>query len=512
MKTIQTILCGSLAVLALAACSSDDNDIIIGEQNPTEANQTWTVTTEATMGDDEANGGSSRVITRALSEDGTAINATFATTEHVYVYNASNTYTQLGGSLQPQADGISATLKGTLTGTIANGNSLKLVYPKSAISYTGQKGTLADIAANYDFATATVTVSDASTPSVTTTAATFTSQQAITKFTFSTAVKSLTISGTGLVQSIAANGTETTGDIDVTLATASTTVYVAMRNNSGSKQTYTFTATDASGNTYTATKKAKLENGKNYAASVTLLPDALSGKFTINSSGKKVHFSRGNLRYADSKWSFFDHQYDYYTSYSASAWDKFGWSTSATDYGKNTSTTQSDYSGDFVDWGNAMTGWKTLSKNEWVYIFEERSSGSTVNGTKNARYTEATINTDGTSVKGIILFPDGVTIASSGATTWDTVNGFSSFGTKCTSAQWTALEAKGCVFLPAAGERYGSSISEAGSRGYYWSSTPGTTNTNYVYYVYFLGYKVDPDVLSSARTIGCSVRLVRDAE
>ena len=66
------------------------------------------------------------------------------------------------------------------------------------------------------------------------------------------------------------------------------------------------------------------------------VPDgAINGKFSV-SDGKQVYFSKGNLRYASSKWSFFDNQYDYYTSYSADAWDHFGWSTSATTYvGRN---------------------------------------------------------------------------------------------------------------------------------------------------------------------------------
>ena len=76
------------------------------------------------------------------------------------------------------------------------------------------------------------------------------------------------------------------------------------------------------------------------------VPDgAINGKFSVSST-KKVYFSKGNLRYASSKWSFFDNQYDYYTSYSADAWDHFGWSTSATDYGMNTSTSNDTYSGD----------------------------------------------------------------------------------------------------------------------------------------------------------------------
>lgn len=42
----------------------------------------------------------------------------------------------------------------------------------------------------------------------------------------------------------------------------------------------------------------------------------LNGVFSVSAT-KQVCFSKGNLRYASSAWSFFDNQYDYYTSYNA---------------------------------------------------------------------------------------------------------------------------------------------------------------------------------------------------
>ena len=238
------------------------------------------------------------------------------------------------------------------------------------------------------------------------------------------------------------------------------------------------------------------------------VPDgAISGKFSV-SDGKQVYFSKGNLRYASSKWSFFDNQYDYYTSYSEDAWDKFGWSTSATTYGMNTSTSNGTYSGDFVDWGATMgTGWFTLTSDEWTYLFNTRSA-STVGDTENARYTLATINTDGSSVNGVILFPNGATFAASEATTWGTINGVSDWATKCTTAQWTALETKGCVFLPAAGCRYGSEMIGLGSYGYYGSATPD--GADYAYRVKFNSGSLEP-ANSINRCLGCSVRLVQEA-
>ena len=235
------------------------------------------------------------------------------------------------------------------------------------------------------------------------------------------------------------------------------------------------------------------------------VPDgALSGKFSV-SDGKQVYFSKGNLRYASSKWSFFDNQYDYYKSYSADAWDHFGWSTAAPTYGMSISTTSSDYSGDFVDWGATMgTGWRTLSKDEWTYLLNTRSA-STVGGTENGRYAKAKVN----DVQGVILFPDsythpdGVTaptgVNATDATGWD--------GNSYTAADWTKMESAGCVFLPAAGYRGGSSVYSPGTQGRYWSATPYSTNkANFMFFISSILSPAGPD----DRYYGCSVRLVQE--
>ena len=73
-----------------------------------------------------------------------------------------------------------------------------------------------------------------------------------------------------MVQSIAANGTETVGAVTGTLATASKEVYVALRNTSTSQQTYSFYIQDHTGNWYRGTKKATLANGKYYTATVSM--------------------------------------------------------------------------------------------------------------------------------------------------------------------------------------------------------------------------------------------------
>ena len=148
-----------------------------------------------------------------------------------------------------------------------------------------------------------------------------------------------------------------------------------------------------------------------------------------------------------------------------------------------------------------------------MYLFNTRESGSTVNDTENARYTHATINTDnGTGgVNGMILFPDGITVAGDEASSWGNINSTRTWAddTKCTSDQWTALAAKGCVFLPAAGWRSGVTIYYVGDQGIYWSSSPQEENKSYC--VVFSDNKLNP-ADNSYRRSGRSVRLVREVD
>ena len=235
---------------------------------------------------------------------------------------------------------------------------------------------------------------------------------------------------------------------------------------------------------YNGRLKVKGVKATSDAAAPSVPDGAISGVFSVSST-KKVYFSKGNLRYASSKWSFFDNQYDYYESHSDDAWDKFGWSTSATTYGKNTSASSSDYSGDFVDWGATMgTGWFTLSKDEWTYLFNTRTvNGGTGNGKSYTR---------GQSVNGklgLVIYPDNYT------------------GAVYSGSDWATFESAGCVFLPAAGIRSGSSVYSQGTDGYYWSASPYDTGS--AYSVYFRSGNLSP-ASYDGRSNACSVRLVRE--
>ena len=172
------------------------------------------------------------------------------------------------------------------------------------------------------------------------------------------------------------------------------------------------------------------------------------------------------------------------------------------------------------DWGNTIVDeytWRTLTITEWVYMLTSRTSGSTVNGISRARYVLAQINTDGTAVNGLIIFPNGITITNSEATSWSSINGGvqGSFGeypwsnaTKCTSAQWTALASKGCVFLPSAGCRNNQDVYWYNDACYYWSSTPNGTNQALFLHI-DRHYGVLETGTNHERWYGHPVRLVR---
>ena len=166
MKKIFSIL---IVGVTLIACA---REVLPEPEEELLGAKTYTVAVEANKGADD--------LTKALTLAGSNINFTWTAGDAVTVYNVSRNEA-LGGTLTAQSAGASTTLKGTLKGTIGNGDKLSLKFQSP--SYATQTGTLEYIADHCDYAVAEVTVTDASTPSVTTTDATFTNQQAIVRFT-----------------------------------------------------------------------------------------------------------------------------------------------------------------------------------------------------------------------------------------------------------------------------------------------------------------------------------------
>ena len=256
-------------------------------------------------------------------------------------------------------------------------------------------------------------------------------------------------------------------------------------------------------------------------------PSAGIGTFSV-SADKQVTFSQGNLQYTQSTntWSFAENQWDMIgtdnvTGGSVSSdptWgdskdgtaladkvDLFGWSTSANNFGESTSTSTSDYSGSFVDWGSNQIGsdapntWRTLTYNEWYYVVFGRPKASSLKGV-------AQVN----GVNGLILLPDtwvcpaGVTFKSGFHSSYG-VDYYAAYQT-FTADQWSKLESAGAVFLPAAGGRDGSKVLYVQDYGYYWSALESGG-----YNAYSLGFNSGAaNVGYGSRGSGNSVRLVKD--
>jgi hypothetical protein len=113
-----------------------------------------------------------------------------------------------------------------------------------------------------------------------------------------------------------------------------------------------------------------------------------------------------------------------------------------------------------------------------------------------------------------ILFPDGVTIANGEATSWGALNSVSQWNdaTKCTTTQWTALAAKGCVFLPITGYRSGTTVEQATYVGHYWSSTPANNEETKAISLMFSNQLLFLSNIGDFRCNGHAVRLVKDVE
>ncbi len=282
--------------------------------------------------------------------------------------------------------------------------------------------------------------------------------------------------------------------------------------------------------------------------------------FTVGDNEKRVVFSQGNLQYQASTqtYRFAYNQYDYMRASNAqiatdyTGWiDLFGWGTGTNptlhsctdcgthfDYGGNmgndpddpdnpdytfdapsrrhTPQEENDYP-TFADWGqNAVVNggnmagiWRTMTADEWNYLFYSRENAS-------AKFGFATIS----GVRGLVILPDDweqpaaeyIFLAANDAG-WqandshfsnNVVNSFT-YNAYSTS-QWAVMEAAGAVFLPAAGNRLGKTCDAAGKEGYYWSATADEETTSFTA---FFDNSVFYPATARARAQGHSVRLVK---
>ena len=331
------------------------------------------------------------------------------------------------------------------------------------------------------------------------------------------------------------------------MGTATAGKYVALIPSVTTETTLKF---DSNSKTGSMTFLRGVQAGKYYANSdaaleVTAgdLPDGtLKGIFSISET-RKVRFSQGNLQYQASTttWRFAEHQHDFvgdatagsvyvgevksnnaYIADSYTGWiDLFGWGTWS-GMPNQMKPTQTDKSYWLYEWigdayfhgtiaNSADDDWFTVSQEQMNCLLNTRNT-TTINNVENARYSLAIINTDDAPVKGVILFPDSYVGGNPEGVVWNTINHVNSTyaqGTQCTTAGWNALNAYGCVFLPAVGGRDGTSVGNAGERGWYASSTvtPDISGDS-EYALYF--YSGCIYIASSKKWGGNAVRLVRD--
>ena len=514
-----SIIIRTLSLLLLAgvttfvSCDKEESDQPL-------AGKTYTMTVNATKGGNN--------VTKALDLDGDNITATWATSEHVYVQKGSTWAT---GSLQPQEDGTSTTLKGELSHIdIEAGNTLTLQFPRSgARDYSGQVGTLADIAAKYDYATASVTIASVTNGNITTDdVASFENHQAIVKFTLKDKYK--TDAAINATQLVISDGSNT---YTVNPSSATSEIFVAIPGFSNKTTHLTATVGDV---TYIYEKQnVTFDNSQYYEITVKMTPVY----FSVGAS-TKVYFAPGNLQATTSDlganwtWSFASNQWDHIGKATANnkvsgngkvsengTVDLFGWvgntaSSSIPAYGIVWTNSYSYYSGTSLksDWGVAAnaannglglgghTDWRTPTNDEWGYLFNTRTNAS-------QRYGHAIVN----DVRGLIILPDKwiLPVGLSFAT------GNQSYVTNpanvYTSAEWRKMEKNGAVFLPAAGRRTGNTVDkvypdEDYPFGYYYSSTQ--YNSQYAYFLSFYTGSLTPQRHDQdSRAYGHSVRLVR---
>lgn len=290
----------------------------------------------------------------------------------------------------------------------------------------------------------------------------------------------------------------------------------------------------------------------------TFTDGVLPGVFSV-AADRTVKFSQGNLQYTTTgthavsgggtvqgTWRFAEHQYDFVgnstegtvnhngapcnnenISSSYSGWiDLFGRGTSGWNSGENAyqpwsiSIFNNDYysgslSGSYAkaDWGvfNAISNggnlpeqWRTLTKDEWAYLLNTRTT--TVSGvSSNARFCKATV----TGIAGLVIFPDNYIHPTGNVSSLQSINDpYPDFTVNnLTAEEWQYMEQAGAVFLPVAGSRNGTTLTEVGTHGHYWSSS--YYHSIYAYQLDFRNGNVDPGGINSHYT-GQSVRLVQD--
>ena len=280
----------------------------------------------------------------------------------------------------------------------------------------------------------------------------------------------------------------------------------------------------------------------------------LDGLFSVSAT-EQVYFSKGNLQFQEyylldmqgggewiERWKFANDQYDIFGDKNSSIAlhvlaptdtryiDLFGWGTGLAPTKHTTNNADYNYFGEWgnkpiFNGGNTYEQWRTLTKDEWLYLFQGRRDAAKLFGFGHIELS------NGDLVKGVFLLPDiwddamraehNFHSAAEKGVEWLEGN-FAYYSIpndddpylyehneyKVTDKSWEKLEDAGAVFLPAAGYREDASVHKSwgyNECGWYWSSTPD--NNDKSYFLYFSSTRLHPR--RDNKYYGCSVRLVR---
>ncbi len=444
---------------AMTSCGNDD--LVEGnDQAPQQKMIPFTTTIGA-----KSNEGS----TRAVNEEGVT---TWVVGEEIaMVYNGKVSKAKV----TEVATNGSATVTGAVEEGTADGSAVNLIYPYSAVDEStkaikadllkAQLGTIADLSANYDVATASGTLSVSGTSATMAEQVTFANQNGICKFQFQDKGNG-NAAITGITKLVIKDNT----DAEITTATlpaAADYVWVAMAPiTTKSKVNFEVTTADKS---YTGSANAIVEAGKKYI--LTLKVTEVASPYTAVDLGLP----------SGTKWANMNVGATTETDYG----DYFAWGEVAP---------KTNYSWSTYTWGTAYNALTKYNNDSFYGTVDNKTSldpeddaahvnmGGTWRMPTAAEFQELIDNTTHewvTNYKG------------SG------VNGFTFTGNGNT------------IFLPAAGDRDDTDLNGQGGYGRYWSSSLGENYPISGQHLYF--YNLGFVYVSSNcdRYRGVSVRTVK---
>lgn len=294
----------------------------------------------------------------------------------------------------------------------------------------------------------------------------------------------------------------------------------------------TFTVKTSEGTTFVRTTKKAIGIERNHIYNIDwtlgegpqpepIPPYCVHGKFTVNSSGKQVYFTGGNLYYTDvdrgREYRLEHPQCEFPKNWDSHHIGHFFWSKDAAkaraqyyDHDEEcsgsdvlfTNSTLTTPNPNFTVEGDQTGLYRILSDDEWNYLLRVRNvNGGTGKG--HSYSIEKNITIDGNTCHGVVIFPDGFTKQNSWKSEYTT---------------WSAIDYAGIVFLPMAGYRTDEKISEQRvviNKCDHWAEymSSKAKNSEYAWggmFYYDDEEDIRPRDYDDYREFGYTYRLVRD--